>query len=129
MSQSSKKFKSDKKSKKEKKEKKEKKSKKDGKKEKLDPVTARLRKSMNETFSQQVRMSDEEKKALLLEQNKNNLYKKVVLKDRTGEVSRDSAVMKGAKGPMSAKEAKAYDIHMDQMRGGSGAAERSRSTY
>jgi hypothetical protein len=34
-----------------------------------------------------------------------------------------------AAGPMSAGEAKAYDIHMDQMRGGTGAAERSRSTY
>ena len=82
-----------------------------------------------EKVGQKVPLSDEQKKAMLLEQNKDKLYKKVVMKDRTGEVSRDSAVMKGAKGPMSAKEAKAYDIHMDQMRGGTGAAERSRSTY
>ena len=73
-------------------------------------------------------MTDEAKKALLLEQNKDNLYKKVTLKDRSGEVGR-SAVMGGAKGPMSASEAKAYDRHMEAMRGGSGAAERSRSTY
>mmetsp|Transcript_13248 Transcript_13248/g.21541 ORF Transcript_13248/g.21541 Transcript_13248/m.21541 type:complete len:89 (+) Transcript_13248:453-719(+) len=74
-------------------------------------------------------LSDDEKKAAMLEQNKDNLFKRASTKDRTGDIGRGGAVMQGAKGPMSAKEAKAYDIHMDQMRGGTGAAERSRSTY
>lgn len=93
-------------------------------------MTARLKKSMMEALgSVQKKTSDEEKKATLLEMHKDKMYKKVVVKDRTGEIGRGTAVMQGAKGAMSAKEAKAYDIHMDQMRGGTGAAERSRSTY
>jgi len=126
---SSKKLKTEKKSKKDKKDKKDKRSKKDGKKGKEDSVTARLRKSMLEAFGGKTTMSDEEKKAMLLEQNKDKLTKKVNLKDRTGMLDKASAVMKGAKGPMSADQAKAYDIHMDQMKGGHGGGNRAPTTY
>ena len=80
--QSSKKLKTEKKSKKDKKDKKDKRSKKDGKKDKEDSVTARLRKSMLEALYPEkvggkTALSDEEKKAMMLEQNKDKLYKKV----------------------------------------------------
>mmetsp|Transcript_25132 Transcript_25132/g.62038 ORF Transcript_25132/g.62038 Transcript_25132/m.62038 type:complete len:147 (-) Transcript_25132:1418-1858(-) len=143
----------EKKSKKDKKEKKEKKSKKSSKdskrskEEKMDPVTARLKKTMMEALYPEKMgihvLSDEDKMRLAMEKNKGNLYERVsvsstadsktkkmkLLQDRTGQFSKDSSVMKGGKGPMSANETRAYDLHMDQMNGGHGGAFRKNCAY
>ena len=49
--------------------------------------------------------------------------------DRTGVIDTSSPAMQGGKGPMSAAESRAYDLHMDQMNEGHGGKFRTTCTY
>jgi len=49
--------------------------------------------------------------------------------DRTGVINTNSKAMKGGKGPMSAAESLAYDLHMEQMNDGHGGKFRKNSQY
>mgnify|MGYP004067923321 CR=1 FL=1 len=101
-----------------------------------DRVAERLKRTMASLTAP--RASDDEKRAAALEKHADKLFKRARLpdefeRDRRDVPARDptrlSAVMRGAKGAMSAAEARAYDLHMEQMRGGHGGAARSFTTY